>query len=227
MNPDVVRGLSEFEEGRIQAAKDEQREKQKRAFFNAIVAGNRGPFDAHVDTFKNDSVPVYTLYIHDNVQVNPAGDTQNRRGECYRNELNLYTRGVGSVLHRLILRKGFLPATCEEVPFYSLTPLMLAKLLGREDMVETLLQKGASQKATALITYYRKGRFLGGPKEELEHPWTYKDFSQNPDDWRYKEFVRIPTKQTYRALPRTPKQMFKAGRRHRRTRRVRRTLRRK
>lgn len=166
-----------------------QQEDRRRAFFGAIVGGQkdgRFNFEDLAKEFANERVPVYGMSILTGVKVNQVGDTADIQREC---KTSIYTQGVGAILYNRIMEKGFIPpAECGST--YNLTPLMLAKLLGREAVVKTLLANGADPDETETITYSRKGRILGGPKETLTHAWTYKDFSSNPADWTFKGIGR-------------------------------------
>lgn len=179
---ELMRANQHFEEN----VENEERDRRRIAFFRAIVFGTFPIFAKNVKEFANDSIDVYTMYFRKNMQLNQAGDTKDYEGECYMNPINIYTPNVGPILHNRIVRKGFVPAECEEVTGYSLTALMLAKLLGREKMVKELIKHDADKDATTTIVYYRKGSVLGGRKERMEVPWTYMDFSANPAEWTQK-----------------------------------------
>ncbi len=156
-------------------------EDRRRAFIGAIVNGRRPggfKFEDLAKEFANERFVVYTMLVRTGVPLNNVGDKHDVFRECGN---TIHTQGVGAVLHNRIIQKGFLPPTeCQDVGGYDLTPLMIAKLLGREWAVKVLLANGAEKDDTETIVYYRKGRVLGGPKERMAVPWTYMDFSAPP-----------------------------------------------
>lgn len=144
------------------------KDERRHAFYNAIFIGEedgRFRFEDLAKEFANERVRVDF----------PIPDPLPGEKPCYGAPLNKYARGAGFYLHELIVKKGFIPLRCS--PSVNLTPLMLAKLRGQEEMIKTLLANGANPKNKEVITYYRKGKVLGAPKEKLMVPWTYMDFS--------------------------------------------------